>query len=120
MRDPPDRDITRARGVPVTWTRVASTDDVWEGEMIGVEVAGFPVVLVNVDGDVFAYEDRCPHAATPLSNGRLEGGVLTCSAHEWVFDCRVGVGINPRGAVLRSIAVRVEEDAISVDPERER
>jgi toluene monooxygenase system ferredoxin subunit len=99
---------------------VASADEVWEGEMLGVEADGVPVLLVNVDGHVFAYEDRCPHAASLLSGGRLEANVLTCAAHEWVFDCRVGEGINPQATRLRAIAVRVEEDAISVDPGADR
>ena len=31
------------------------------------------VVLANVDGDVYALEDRCSHQAYPLSDGELEG-----------------------------------------------
>ena len=73
-----------------------------------------PVVLVNVDGDVYAYEDRCPHSGTPLSEGTLDGAVLTCSAHEWVFDTRIGRGINPASARLCPLAVQVEGEFISV------
>jgi toluene monooxygenase system ferredoxin subunit len=96
------------------WRVVATVEDVWEGELKGVDVDGKAVVLVNVGGEVRAYDDRCPHSGTPLSQGRLNGETLTCSAHEWVFDCRAGRGINPASARLRGIPVRVEGEAILV------
>jgi toluene monooxygenase system ferredoxin subunit len=97
-----------------TWRAVATLEDLWEGEMTVVEVDGRAVVLMNVDGNVYAYEDECPHLGTPLSAGTLEGGVLTCSAHEWVFDCRSGHGVNPASACLNQCSVRVDEEVIYV------
>jgi toluene monooxygenase system ferredoxin subunit len=100
-----------------SWQLVAALDDVWEGDLKAVEVGGTPVVLVNIGGEIHAYDDRCPHSGSALSNGRLKGETLTCPAHEWVFDCRVGRGINPAGARLCPIPVRVEGDAIFVSTE---
>ena len=97
-----------------TWHAVATLDDLWEGEMKAVEVDGKAVALINVDGDVYAYDDHCPHLGSRLSQGSLDGATLTCSAHEWVFDCRVGTGINPAGACLRKLTVRVDGDVISL------
>jgi hypothetical protein len=34
--------------------RVAKVGDVWVGDLVGVEAAGVPVVLVNVDGTIRA------------------------------------------------------------------
>jgi toluene monooxygenase system ferredoxin subunit len=96
------------------WRAVATVDDLWEGEMMAVEVDGATVVLVNVDGEVHAYDDRCPHLGARLSEGSLDGAILTCSAHEWVFDCRLGRGINPAGVCLRRFAVRTDGDVISL------
>jgi toluene monooxygenase system ferredoxin subunit len=93
----------------------ATVDDVWSGEKLGVTVEGVPVLLVNVDGVVHAYEDRCAHQAVPLSDGRLEGCVLTCRAHEWTFDARTGQGINPSTVALRVLPVRVHAGEIQVD-----
>jgi toluene monooxygenase system ferredoxin subunit len=97
-----------------TWVPVSTLDDLWDGEMATVSVDGTAVLLANIGGEVVAYEDRCPHAATPLSRGDLKGNVLTCSAHEWVFDCRTGGGINPAVVCLRRFAVRLDGDAINV------
>jgi toluene monooxygenase system ferredoxin subunit len=85
-------------------------DDLWVGDLVGVEVAGHPVLLINLDDEVRAYENRCPHQATPLSEGELDGELLTCYAHLWEFDARTGQGVNPATACLRQYAVRVEDD----------
>jgi toluene monooxygenase system ferredoxin subunit len=96
------------------WRAVATLDDLWEGEMKAVEVDGIAVVLINIDGEVYAYEDQCPHLGSRLSEGSLDRATLTCSAHEWVFDCRLGLGINPTSASLRQFAVRTEGDVIAL------
>jgi toluene monooxygenase system ferredoxin subunit len=101
----------------MAFERAAGVDDVWIGEMVGVVVAGARVLLVNVDGEIRAFEDRCAHRAFPLSQGRLDRELLTCAAHEWTYDARTGESTNPRGARLRRYAVRVEGEAVFVDVE---
>jgi toluene monooxygenase system ferredoxin subunit len=95
--------------------RVGSLDDLWSGEMRAVEVEGEQLVLINCDGCVRAFADRCAHQGVPLSLGRLEGGVLTCSAHAWQYDVASGEGINPQGVSLRVFRVEVRDGAIWVD-----
>jgi toluene monooxygenase system ferredoxin subunit len=97
------------------WVYVASLDDLWEGEVASVSTDDAEVLLCNVGGDIFAYEDRCPHLANPLSKGELDAEILTCAAHEWVFDVRTGRGINPASACLRGFDVLVEGDHIFVN-----
>jgi toluene monooxygenase system ferredoxin subunit len=71
-------------------------------------------LLCNIDGEVHAYQDRCPHLANPLSQGELRGNLLTCAAHEWVFDARTGNGVNPEDARLQRFPVHVDCDRIFV------
>jgi toluene monooxygenase system ferredoxin subunit len=102
------------------WHAVATLEELWEGEMRPVTVEGMAIVLINVGGDIYAYDDRCPHSGTPLSKGILDGAILTCSAHDWVFDIRLGEGINPAPACLCPVAVQVEGEVISVCPDSAR
>jgi nitrite reductase/ring-hydroxylating ferredoxin subunit len=97
------------------WQYAGTLDDVWEGEVHGVNLGGVDVVLCNVDGELFAYEDRCPHLANPLSHGVLNHHTLTCAAHEWEFDARTGQGLNPQAARLKPFPVRVDDDRILVE-----
>lgn len=99
------------------WRLASTLDDLWEGEMAGVHLGTVDVLLCNVDGEVFAYEDRCPHLANPLSKGVLDGGVLTCAAHEWTFDVRTGTGVNPASACLRRYPVRLDGEHVFVGME---
>ena len=100
------------------WCQTCTLDDLWEGEMLAVTVDGVDLLLCNVEGQVFVFEDLCPHQANPLSKGNLHGSVLTCAAHEWSFDAHTGQGVNPATACLRRYPVRLDGDTILVDLER--
>ncbi|MBB5916617.1 toluene monooxygenase system ferredoxin subunit [Nocardia transvalensis] len=98
------------------WQETQHIDDLWEDEMVGVEVDGKKVLLVNAGGEVRAYENRCPHQAWPLDEGDLDGGQLTCVNHMWTFDALTGAGINPCDHALKAFPCRVDVDGmIEVD-----
>jgi toluene monooxygenase system ferredoxin subunit len=99
----------------MTLCKVGTLDDVWAGEKVGLRVGERPILLVNVDGVVCAYEDRCRHKGVRLSEGRLEGHVLTCAAHGWQYDARTGRGINPENVALPRYEVKVVGEEILVD-----
>lgn len=99
----------------MAWHDAYDYDELWEGQMVGVEVAGREVLLINIAGGVRAYENRCPHQQWPLSDGELEDGVLICSNHHWEFDVHTGCGVNPKDARLVEFPTRIEAGRILVD-----
>jgi toluene monooxygenase system ferredoxin subunit len=94
--------------------------ELWDGEMRGLEVAGRRVLLLRVRGAIHAYEDRCPHLGVALSEGSLEGCVLTCRAHLYTYDAATGAGINPKTTQLRVLEAVVRDGAICVEAEGRR
>ena len=92
------------------WRDTINLDDLWEGDMTAVVVDGEPVLLVNVDGTIRAYSDQCPHQASALHQGDLDGETLTCAAHLWEFSAVTGLGVNPADAQLKSFGCRVGDD----------
>ena len=90
-------------------------DDLWQGEMVGLELQARRVLLINIDGNICAYEDRCQHKSLPLSKGKLVGTRLFCGAHEWEYDACTGKGVNPSGVALRRYEVQVVDGEIMVD-----
>ena len=94
---------------------VLREEDLWSGEKVGVEIEGKRILLVNVDGAVRAFDDRCAHQGWPLSRGKLVGRQLTCALHQWCYDVGTGLGINPHGVKLRSYGVRIMAGDIQVD-----
>lgn len=100
----------------MTFKRVCTLDDVWEGEMEEFEIDGTEVLIVHADGgEVRAYQARCPHQDHPLVEGSLEENVLTCSAHLWQFDVITGKGVNPEGCMLRRFSTKIENEEVWVD-----
>jgi toluene monooxygenase system ferredoxin subunit len=96
------------------WHVVMPDDELWEGELTGAEVAGTLLALMNVGGEVRAYVDRCPHLASRLSEGDLDGCTLTCAMHLWEFDALTGKGTNPGNSQLTVVQARVENGNIEV------
>jgi len=92
------------------WRETINLDDLWEGDMTAVMVDGEAVLLVNIDGTVLAYSNRCPHQASALDEGDLVGETLTCSRHLWEFNALTGRGINPDDARLKSFGCQVGDD----------
>jgi nitrite reductase/ring-hydroxylating ferredoxin subunit len=73
------------------FARAAHLDDVPEPGLLGVEMPHDRVCLARLDGEVYAFEDRCSHALYPLSRGELlPDGTLVCGWHGAEFDCRTG------------------------------
>jgi toluene monooxygenase system ferredoxin subunit len=93
-----------------TYTPVAALETVRERTMTAVMVGGRRVLLVHVDGEVRAYDNRCPHRAWPLERGALVDGVLTCANHRYTFDVATGRGIEPGDCDLVAYPCRVDDD----------
>jgi toluene monooxygenase system ferredoxin subunit len=83
--------------------------------MMGLDVDGVSILLVNVDDHIFAYADVCPHQKSRLSEGSLVGKTLRCARHQWEFDACTGGGINPDNACLKAFPVTVESGEILLD-----
>jgi toluene monooxygenase system ferredoxin subunit len=98
----------------VTWHAVLPAEDLWEGELTGVQLGGKKIVLLNVAGEIRAFEDRCPHLGSQLSEGSLDGRTLTCAGHLWEFDALTGAGTNPGNCQLTEFGTRVREGQIEI------
>lgn len=99
----------------MTFKSALREDDLWVGEMTCVAIDGRSVLVVNVEGTVCAYENRCRHRALPLSLGKLTGNRLVCAAHGWEYDACTGEGTNPLGVSLRRYVVQIVAGEIQVD-----
>lgn len=95
------------------WTFALRLDELWSGEMVALRLHGSEVLLVKLgDDEVHAFDNRCPHAGAPLSEGRLRAATLRCAAHLWEFDIRSGAGINPRSCKLQRYPVRIVDGCV--------
>jgi len=102
----------------MAYQRVGSTEDLWEGEMLEVEVGEHTLLLVWPEGgELRAFQGVCPHQDIALAEGKFDGKVLMCRAHQWTFDARTGAGINPGDCRLAEYPVKLDGDNILVSVE---
>jgi len=100
------------------WTPTLRAGDLPIGRIKAATLGDAKIILLRVQGEVVAYEDRCPHEEHPLSLGDLEDGVLTCSKHLWEFDARTGLNLNDgvrAGHNLVRFPVRIVDGVVEVD-----
>lgn len=78
------------------------------------DAGDYGIVVCRVNGELFALEDNCSHADTPLSEGRLRGHNVTCPLHGTSFDVRTGEHSGPP-AYTGVACYRVQvEDGVAV------
>jgi 3-phenylpropionate/trans-cinnamate dioxygenase ferredoxin subunit len=105
---------TTATDVPEFY-EAADIDDLGEGKLLGVEVDGEPVCLARVNGEICAFTDNCTHISGPLSDGDLEGEVLTCPWHGAQFNVRTGKVLRgPARADIMIYPVKIDGQTILV------
>lgn len=69
---------------------VGKASDIPAGKMQKVTADGKEIFVVNIDGNFYAMDDTCTHAGASLSEGTLEGSIITCGWHGAKFDCKTG------------------------------
>ncbi len=76
---PPDEPATPS------WFEVDAVQELADGSLAAVSVAGSELVVANVDGTLLAYRDRCTSCGAALHAGLLSAGALACPACERSF-----------------------------------
>ena len=93
-----------------SFAEVGSVDDLPPGEKMAVDADGTPVLVANVDGQIYAVKNICAtDGRSPLDGGRLTGPVIVCPWHNCAYDVRSGKpadGSDAPGLAVVPIAVR--------------
>ena len=77
------------------YTRVANKSEIETGKMKKVTLNDREILIVNVKGTYYAVDNLCTHFAGDLSEGVLEGNVVTCPNHGSKFDVTTGKVVSP-------------------------
>ena len=101
----------------VTWTFVCATGELLPGEKKTAfdDVTGAPIVVFNLDGTLYALEDKCTHEDYELSAGTFDGDEATieCVLHGAKFDVRDGRALcAPAYEPVPKFPVKVEDGGV--------
>ncbi len=109
---------------------IAKLGDITEGTMKRIEVENNEILLARVNEQFYATDSRCPHMGGDLSQGKLQGTVVTCPRHSSQFDLKDGHVVRwMKGAGLlsavskviksprpiRTYKVKVQDDSLLVE-----
>lgn len=98
------------------WHDAGPADAVAEEAAVGVSVAGIPVALFRLEGEVFALHDLCTHGHARLSEGYVEDGCVECPLHQGLVDIRSGAPRSaPVSVAVRSYPARVVDGRVEVE-----
>ncbi len=96
---------------------VGAVDDLAPGAVKAVEADGMSVLLVNVEGEPYAFKNVCPtDGRSELDGARLTGKVLVCPWHNCAYDARSGKRVDdePEAPGLAVIPIAVRDGALQV------
>ena len=107
-----------------TWTFVCATAELLPGEMQSVfdEVTGTPILVVNLDGELYALEDRCSHEDFELSAGAIDPADVSieCVLHGARFDLRDGRALcAPAYSPVPKFPVKLEHGGVWTRDDRD-
>jgi len=91
--------------------------DLPAGTLKAVDADGTSVVILNVDGEPYAFRNLCPvEGRLPLDGGRLTGSVLVCPWHNCAYDARSGKRVDdePGQPSLAVVPVAVSAGVLQV------
>ena len=97
------------------FVKVCEVADVPPGTMRPVEVGETKLMIVNVEGALYAINRTCTHEDADLSTGFLIGSVVTCPLHLSRFDVKTGGVENPPATLpLPTYKLKVEGTSVYV------
>jgi 3-phenylpropionate/trans-cinnamate dioxygenase ferredoxin component len=102
------------------WTTIAAVSEFPPGSRRVVDIDGVQVVVVNLDGAIYAVEDVCTHDGTPIDEGDIdtERGEIICPRHGARFCLRTGKAMcAPAYEPIATFPIRVEDGMLQTrDP----
>jgi len=97
---------------------VGPLDEFPPGSLRIINAGQIMVGVYNVDGELYAIEDRCSHDDGPLCEGDWDPDerVVTCPRHGSNFDLRTGEALSlPAWEPVETFPVRVEDGIVKVE-----
>lgn len=93
--------------------KLAETKDVLQGKGLIVNLPdGREVALFNIEGEIFALDNACPHMGGPLGDGEIEDSTVICPWHAWQFNIKTGECINVPGEDAICIPIEIRNGSI--------
>ena len=120
--EPPPKNIVQIGRRPLRrprWVAAGRLEDLEPGALQPWRLEDVSLLLIRLDGEVYAYRDGCPPgSALTLHLGRVEGRTLVCPWHGCRYDLRTGKREDDEGKLsVLPVAVRDGEVKVALGVE---
>lgn len=94
--------------------------NLYDGYVQRFRIGRQEVVLAQIDGERYIFENRCPHKGLPLHQATIKGDVLRCPHHGLEINLHSGCSLNSNGQPnclqnLKLFEASYDEDKIGVE-----
>jgi nitrite reductase/ring-hydroxylating ferredoxin subunit len=72
------------------WIDVGTLEQYPEGRHVCTHAAGEPIIVCQLDGELYVLRNVCPHAGKPLGEGERRGAVIVCPYHGYAYKLTDG------------------------------
>ena len=95
------------------WIEVGTVSDIpKDGARVVKTPLGDIAVFRNLQDEIFALRDKCPHKGGPLSQGIIYGRTVACPLHNWSIALETGIAVAPDEGCAASFPVRVDGEKV--------
>ena len=96
------------------WHNVMASTEMNDGDVTRTECDGRGLFVYREKKTFQVYDSRCPHQTTNIPHLALQGSILTCPKHQWVFDVKSGDCIKKGNRPLKHFESKVVKGRLLV------
>jgi nitrite reductase (NADH) small subunit/3-phenylpropionate/trans-cinnamate dioxygenase ferredoxin subunit len=99
----------------MAFVRAAKATEIPPGQIREIPLQGITIAVANVGGQFHAINNTCLHRGGPLGQGSLQGNVVTCPWHGWMYDVPSGKVTTNQTAGVACYPVELRGEDLYVD-----
>ena len=86
--------------------------DLPPGKALVKKILARRIAVFNDNGKLYGLEADCKHMKASLTTGKVSGGIVTCSWHDWSYELATGKCITVEKMDLKTYPIEVVDDDI--------
>lgn len=95
--------------------KVAKFGEIEPGQRKVVTISGAEIIIFNLDGELYAISNTCPHKGYPLTYGPVFGDTIMCPNHGWMFNVKTGGCLTKSSHPIRTYKVIIDGNSIKIE-----
>ncbi len=95
--------------------KVAKLGEIGPGQRKVVTVNGAEIIIFNLDGELYAMSNVCPHKGYPLTYGPVFEDTIMCPNHGYMFNVKTGHCLTKSSYPIKTYKVKVDGSSIKIE-----